>query len=158
MPERTRPVQLWLVLILASLPVLVYLLVMSARKAIEVYEIREQQEAVRTDIARLKDNNVALRQQLDYLHTDAYVEYAARRSCWPSQAAPTPSAFSTCCTRSRRRWAHACTSHTLTMVCAERPARRIAPSSPPRPTGSGCRSAKRALMWQRWRPANEARS
>jgi cell division protein FtsB len=78
MTERSRPVQLWLVLILASLPVLVYLLVMSARKAIEVYEIRQQQEAVRTEIARLKDNNVALRQQLDYLHTDAYVEYAAR--------------------------------------------------------------------------------
>src|SRR5439155_17352611 len=78
MPERTRPVQLWLVLILASLPVLVYLLVMSARKAIEVYEIRQQQEVVRTEIARLKDNNVALRQELDYLHTDAYVEYAAR--------------------------------------------------------------------------------
>jgi cell division protein FtsB len=78
MPERSRPVQLWLLLIVASLPVLVYLLVMSARKAIEVYEIREQQAAVRTEIARLKDKNVALRKELDYLRTDAYVEYAGR--------------------------------------------------------------------------------
>jgi cell division protein FtsB len=75
---RSQDFRLRALSLVAALPVLAYLLLSAAGKGYDYYRIRQEQASIRAEIERLKDQNVALRQRLDYLRTDEYVEYAAR--------------------------------------------------------------------------------
>jgi cell division protein DivIC len=71
---------LWVnrVVIILAIPLLAYLGVSTARKALEVYQLRQQAGQIQQEIDRLEARNVELRRQIEYLKSSEYLEKAAR--------------------------------------------------------------------------------
>lgn len=66
------------VFVIVAIPLLVYLGFSTARKAMEVHQLNQQAASIHRDIAQLKERNVELRRQMEYLQSPEYVERAAR--------------------------------------------------------------------------------
>ncbi len=54
------------------------MLIIIGRKAVQGYEMRQEARAIQHRIEQLKQENRQLGQELDYLHSDQYVEKVAR--------------------------------------------------------------------------------
>jgi cell division protein FtsL len=76
-PIGPPPLALRLASVLA-VPLLLYALVMTGQKAVENYQLNQQADAMRTQIAGLRAQNVQLQQQIEQARTDAAIETIAR--------------------------------------------------------------------------------
>ena len=76
-PIGPPPLALRLAAVLA-VPLLLYALVMTGQKAVENYELNQQADALRAQIAGLRAQNVALQQDIEQARTDAAIEAIAR--------------------------------------------------------------------------------
>ncbi|HYM14474.1 MAG TPA: septum formation initiator family protein [Dehalococcoidia bacterium] len=64
----------------AAVLLVVYLTFSSARYVIHNYQLHQQEQQVRNDLARLQKDNQQLTAVRDYLKSDEYVEDVARRT------------------------------------------------------------------------------
>jgi cell division protein FtsL len=69
--------------LLGLLPLLIaggvaFVLVMIGGKAVQGYQMRQEARGIQQRIDQLKQENRQLSQELDYLHSDAYIEKVAR--------------------------------------------------------------------------------
>ncbi len=76
-PIGPPPLALRLAAVLA-VPLLLYALVATGQKAAENYQLNQQAEALRVQIAGLRDQNVQLQQQIETARTDSAIEKIAR--------------------------------------------------------------------------------
>jgi cell division protein FtsL len=76
-PIGPPPLALRLASVLA-VPLLLYALVMTGQKAVENYQLNQQADAMRAQIAGLRAQNVQLQQQIEQARTDAAIETIAR--------------------------------------------------------------------------------
>lgn len=76
--------------VILAIPLLAYLSVGTARKALEVYQLNQQASRIRQEIAQLKDRNAELRRQMEYLQSPEYVEKVAREQLNLVQPGDTP--------------------------------------------------------------------
>jgi cell division protein FtsL len=76
-PIGPPPLALRLAAVLA-VPLLLYALVATGQKAAENYQLNQQADALRVQIAQLRDQNVQLQQQIERARTDAAIETIAR--------------------------------------------------------------------------------
>jgi cell division protein FtsL len=76
-PIGPPPLALRLAAVLA-VPLLLYALVMTGQKAVENYQLNQQADALRGQIAGLRAQNVQLQQQIEQARTDAAIETIAR--------------------------------------------------------------------------------
>ena len=67
------------IMLLLAIPLLAYLTFAVGSKALELYRLQERSREVRQEIDQLKDQNLALREQAEYLRSDSFIEDAARR-------------------------------------------------------------------------------
>jgi cell division protein DivIC len=77
-------------MLLLAIPVLVYLAFSAGRKVIEMVVLRQQAAELRQEIEQLKARNAALREQIAYLQSDAYVEKVAREDLGLVKPGDTP--------------------------------------------------------------------
>lgn len=66
------------IVVLLTLPVIVFLAFSAGRKALETYALKQEAAAIQTEIDGLRVRNAELRKQIEYLRSDAYVERVAR--------------------------------------------------------------------------------
>ncbi len=111
MRRRGLSLPLLQVVVLLTLPLVAYLGFSAAKKGLEAYSLWRQADALRGEIEQLKARNAELRQQIEYLRSDTYVEKVAREeldmvkpgdvpivvvyptpSASPAPATPTPTA------------------------------------------------------------------
>ena len=59
-------------------PLLLYALVMTGQKAVENYQLNQQADALRAQIAGLRTQNVQLQQEIEQARTDVAIETIAR--------------------------------------------------------------------------------
>lgn len=76
-PIGPPPLALRLAAVLA-VPLLLYALVATGQKAAENYQLNQQAEALRVEIAGLRDQNVQLQQEIEAARTDSAIEKIAR--------------------------------------------------------------------------------
>jgi cell division protein FtsL len=76
-PIGPPPLALRLAAVLA-VPLLLYALIATGQKAAENYQLNQQAEALRAEIARARAQNVELQQQIERARTDAAIEAIAR--------------------------------------------------------------------------------
>jgi cell division protein FtsL len=76
-PIGPPPLALRLAAVLA-VPLLLYALVATGQKAAENYQLNQQAEALRVQIAQLRDQNVQLQRQIEQARTDEAIETIAR--------------------------------------------------------------------------------
>ncbi|MBV9329324.1 MAG: septum formation initiator family protein [Chloroflexi bacterium] len=76
-PIGPPPLALRLAAVLA-VPLLLYALVMTGQKAVENYQLNQQADSLRAQIAGLRAQNVQLQQQIEQARTDAAIETIAR--------------------------------------------------------------------------------
>jgi len=76
-PIGPPPLALRLAAVLA-VPLLLYALVATGQKAVENYRLNQQAEALQVEIAGLREQNVALQQQIEAARTDGAIEKIAR--------------------------------------------------------------------------------
>lgn len=76
--KRLRGFRIEQILVLLSVPVLVYLGVASTAKAFQTYQLQAEERKLRQEISRLEAQNKELQKQIEYLKSDAYVEKVAR--------------------------------------------------------------------------------
>ncbi|MBI4300112.1 MAG: septum formation initiator family protein [Chloroflexi bacterium] len=65
-------------LLLLALPVLIYFGFATIAKAIETYELKQEQGRIQRDIGQLESRNADLQKTADYLKSDDYIEKVAR--------------------------------------------------------------------------------
>ena len=76
--KRLRGFRIEQILVLLSVPVLVYLGIASMGKAFQTYQQAEERKLFRQEISRLEADNRELQKQIEYLKSEAYVEKVAR--------------------------------------------------------------------------------
>ncbi len=76
-PVGPPPLALRLAAVLA-VPLLLYALVMTGQKAVENYQLNQQADGLRAQIAGLRAQNVQLQQQIEDARTDTAIETIAR--------------------------------------------------------------------------------
>lgn len=76
-PVGPPPLALRLAAVLA-VPLLLYALVATGQKAVENYQLNQQADGLRSDIAALRAQNLQLQQDIETARTDAAIESIAR--------------------------------------------------------------------------------
>jgi len=76
-PVGPPPLALRLAAVLA-VPLLLYALAATGQKAVENYQLNQQADSLRSDIAGLRAQNVQLQQDIETARTDAAIETIAR--------------------------------------------------------------------------------
>ena len=76
-PVGPPPLALRLAAVLA-VPLLLYALVATGQKAVENYELNQQADGLKSDIADLRAQNIQLQQDIEAARTDAAIETIAR--------------------------------------------------------------------------------
>jgi cell division protein FtsL len=63
---------------IVTVPLLLYALVAIGQKAVENYQLNQQADALRVEIANLRTRNIQLQQQIEEARTDSAIETIAR--------------------------------------------------------------------------------
>src|SRR5919204_1316376 len=72
------PMSLRLIAVL-TVPLLLYALFATGQKALDNYRLNQQADALRTEVRELRNENIALQQQILQARTDASIESIARQ-------------------------------------------------------------------------------
>lgn len=66
------------IIVLLTLPLIVFLAFSAGRKVLETFALKQEAAVIQQEIEDLRARNAELRQQIEYLRSDAYVERIAR--------------------------------------------------------------------------------